>query len=38
MKGEREKNLADVTSTLVGGDTASFKPLVIDDEDEGSDE
>ena len=34
MKGEREKNLADATSALVGGDTASFKPLVIDEEDE----
>ena len=34
MKGEREKNLADATSALVGGDTASFKPLVIDEDDE----
>ena len=39
MKGEREKNLADATSALVGGDTASFKPLVIDeDEEEDSEE
>ena len=34
MKDEREKNLADAARAFVGGDTASFKPLVIDEDDE----
>ena len=34
MKDEREKNLADAARAFVGGDTASFKPLVVDEEDE----
>lgn len=33
MKDEREKNLADAARAFVGGDTASFKPLVVDEED-----
>lgn len=38
MKGEREKNIADTTKDLVGGDTASFKPLVIDAEEDDDDD
>ena len=34
MHNEREENASDAEKTLVGGDTASFKPLRIDEEDE----
>ncbi len=34
MHNEREENASDAERTLVGGDTASFKPLRIDDGDE----
>ena len=34
MHNEREENANDAEKTLVGGDTASFKPLRIDEEDE----
>lgn len=34
MKGEREAQAEEAIRGLVGGDTASFRPLVIDEEDE----
>lgn len=34
MKGDREKNVLDTLKDLVGGDTASFKPLVLGEEEE----
>ena len=38
MHNEREENASDAEKTLVGGDTASFKPLRIDEDDEDSEE
>ncbi len=39
MHNEREENATDAEKTLVGGDTASFKPLRIDeDDDDGEDD
>ena len=39
MKGEREAQAEEAMRGLVGGDTASFRPLVIDEEgDEGAEE
>ena len=38
MRDSRESNIVDALQDLVGGDTASFKPLKLDDEDEGNDE
>ena len=32
MRDSRESNIVDATQDLVGGDTASFKPLKLDDE------
>ena len=34
MRGDRENNIVNTLKDLVGGDTASFKPLVINDEDD----
>lgn len=34
MRDERERSVEEANKSLVGGDTASFKPLVIDDEEE----
>ena len=34
MHNEREENASDAEKTLVGGDTASFRPLRIDDSDD----
>ncbi len=38
VRSERVQNIAKTLTDLVGGDTASFKPLVIDDEGEDEDE
>ena len=34
MRGDRENNIVSTLKDLVGGDTASFKPLVINDEED----
>ena len=38
MRDNRESNIIDTFKDLVGGDTASFKPLVIDNEEDDEDE
>lgn len=37
MQEERNKNVAQATDELVGGDTASFAPLVLDDDSDSDD-
>ncbi|WP_321971150.1 KUP/HAK/KT family potassium transporter [Paratractidigestivibacter sp.] len=38
MRGDRENNIVSTLKDLVGGDTATFKPLVINEEEDDEDE